>query len=154
MTRLSLFLLLAISIWSCTRGPGDTYIDLENRVWHFDSTAHFTFEVDTGNYDIFFYLRNTNEYGWSNIYFTHILEDTLGNQLDSTLSNHELFDLKTGRPFGKGQGDIFEHTIPLYTNYRFPGSGKYQLRVRHTMRADSLREILSVGAGIRKTEIR
>jgi gliding motility-associated lipoprotein GldH len=127
-------------------------VKFPNRVWNKDSSALFNFEITdiNTNYKFYFNLRNTILYPYQNIYLSYTLEDTLGNVYDSDLTNIFLFDSKTGKPFGDGMGDIFDHQYPVIDNYQFNNPGMYIFRIRQYMRMDSLPEIMSVGLRIEK----
>lgn len=122
--------------------------EFSNRIWHIDSIAEFQFEIpsDTQEYDISLNIRNTLSYSFQNLYIQYYLEDTLGQSLNSALTNYQLFDAKTGEPFGDGGvGDIYDHRFMLLENYRFPDKGIYRMKLQQYMRRDSLTEIVAVG---------
>ena len=79
---------------------------------------------------------------------TYILEGPEGERIDSTLANFQLFEPKTGRPLGDGLGDIFHQQLTVLPDYRFINKGEYRMRLRQTMRPDTLREVISVGINI------
>ena len=54
-------------------------------------------------------------------------------------------DAKTGKPQGKGLGDIYTHQFDLLKNYTFQKPGSYQIKLKQYMRQDPLPEINSVG---------
>lgn len=127
-------------------------IDLDNRVWLADSAVGFTFQIaDAASlYDIYYHFRNTISYPYQNLYISCSLENEEGKVLLTDLKNIELFDVKTGKPFGKGLGDIFSHEYEAITGYQFPDSGSFTLKLQQYMRRDTLPEILSVGVSIKK----
>ena len=128
-------------------------VKFPDRIWTKDTEAVFDFEINdiNTNYKFYFNLRNTILYPYQNIYLSYSLEDTLGNVYDSELTNINLFDSKTGKPFGSGMGDIFDHQYLVIDNYQFNNPGMYLFKIKQYMRMDSLPEIMSVGLRIEKS---
>lgn len=130
--------------------------EFSNRIWHVDSIPEFQFEIpsDTKEYNIYLNIRNTLSYPYQNIYIQYHLEDTLDQNLESELLNHQLFDAKSGAPFGEGGvGDIYDNRFILLENYRFPEEGAYRIRLQQYMRRDSLPEIIAVGIRVDESKI-
>ena len=125
-------------------------IKFSDRIWHKDTAASFRFDIMdiNTNYKFYFNLRNTILYPYQNIYLSYTLEDTLGNVYNSDLTNINLFNSKTGEPYGQGMGDIFDHQYLVIDNYQFNNPGIYIFRIKQYMRMDSLPEIMSVGLRI------
>lgn len=123
-------------------------LEFSSRIWHIDSIPEFQFNIpsDTQQYDVMLNIRNTLAYPFQNLYIQYYLEDTLGNNFKSGLTNFQLFDPKTGEPFGdSGVGDIYDHSFVLLENYNFPDEGTFRIRLQQYMRRDSLPEIIAVG---------
>lgn len=129
-------------------------IELNNKIWIADSSVSFQFQIKNPDkkYNLYYNLRNTVSYPFQNIYVNYTLEDTLGNQIATELVNKDLFHPKTGKPYGDGLGDIFDHQFPLLKNYQFDQAGVYRIKLEQFMRRDSLPEILSVGIKIEDAE--
>jgi gliding motility-associated lipoprotein GldH len=122
-------------------------IDIANKIWIADSLLSFQFDPKdiSKNYNLYFNIRNTAAYPFENIYVTYYLKDTLGNELKKKLINYNLFDPKTGKPFGSGLGDVFDHQFLILENYKFERPGPYVFQLQQYMRRDSLPEIMSAG---------
>jgi gliding motility-associated lipoprotein GldH len=156
MKRNGLPLLLGI-ILLIACDPGRVYennIDIPGRYWHQDSLAVFNFHVEDVSvpYNLYYNLRNTIDYPYQNLYITHYLEDSLGNRLDSALNNVVLFDPKTGEPVNGGLGDIYDHQVEVLSDFQFPQSGGYVMKLEQFMRLDSLPEIVSIGIRVEKVQ--
>jgi len=155
MNRILLFLIIGIFVYSgCNRNRiFERNVKFEDRIWNKDTAAVFNFEIADINADYAFYfnIRNTILYPYQNIYLSYSLEDTLGNIYDSDLANINLFDSKTGKPFGSGMGDIFDHQYLVIEDYQFNNPGMYSFKIRQYMRMDSLPEIMSVGLRIERS---
>lgn len=128
----------------------EDYNDLEEAFWHLDSIQTFSFQVDdtTKSYNLKATFRNASSYPFYNLYFQYTLTDTSGNVLRQQLKEVELFDSKTGEPYGSGLGDMFDHSFMLEEGYKFESAGQYSLSFEQYMRRDTLPFILSVGARV------
>ena len=156
MNRLILFLLVTGIIYGC--GSSSFYeqnYDLSKNYWVINDVPEFTFYVEdtSKRYNLDIVIRHSNQYRFQNLYITRILEDKRGRKIDSTLVNLGIFDEKTGRPLGSGLGDIFTISQPVLENFAFSKPDTFRLRVRQTMRPDTLREVVSVGLAIRVPEV-
>jgi len=128
--------------------------DFDQKVWTADSLPSFRFQIDEPGqaYNIYWNVRNTVAYPFRNLYLTYYLEDTLGQTIKTDLYEMNLFEARTGEPYGSGLGDIFSHQILALPNYKFDTAGMYQIRLQQYMRRDSLPEILSVGVRVEVAE--
>lgn len=150
-----IFLSLLLGLWACDNSRVyEENIEMENKTWVADSALNFEFQIDDPEqaYNLYYNLRNSASYPFQNIYVIYTLKDTLGHQLDSMLVNKNLFHPKTGKPYGSGLGDIFDHKFQLLQNYRFDKAGAYRLKLQQFMRRDSLPEILAVGVRVEKAD--
>nr|WKN36910.1 gliding motility lipoprotein GldH [Tunicatimonas sp. TK19036] len=129
-------------------------VNFEKKAWAVDSLPVFRFQIENPEqpYNIYWNVRNTVAYPYRNLYLTYYLEDTLGNTIVKDLQNMELFESRTGKPYGSGLGDIFTHQILAIPNYQFDTAGMYQIRLQQYMRRDTLPEILSIGVRIEEAE--
>lgn len=160
MIKPALLSLLTLSLCFTACDSGRVYeenTDLAEGSWHKDSvlTFPFTIEQDSLPYNIYYNLRNALAYPAYNIYLGIEIQDSTGQTLRSDLNNIELFDPKTGKPFGDGLGDIFDHQILVFEGYEFPYEGPYQIVIENKVREDMLIEeqlpyIMSVGIRIEK----
>ena len=128
----------------------EDYNDLEEAFWHLDSAQSFSFEIidTTRSYNLLATFRNASSYPFYNLYFQYTLEDSSGLILSQQLKEVELFDPKTGEPFGSGLGDLFDHSFAVEESYQFDSPGEYTLSFEQYMRRDTLPFILSVGARV------
>jgi gliding motility-associated lipoprotein GldH len=126
--------------------------DLDDGKWFIKTVPTFDFEIKDFNasYNIYYYVRNSRDYPYYNLYLTHYLTDTKGKKLSVVLDQVDLFDPKTGKPLGSGLGDIYDHKILVMKNYHFPANGKYKMQLKQYMRQDPLPNILSIGIAIEK----
>ena len=125
--------------------------DFNDRTWKVNESQDFEFRInDTGKkYNIYYNVRNSLDYPYSRIFVTYYLQDSTGKELRSKLNTQDLFDQKTGAPFGSsGLGDIYDHRFLLLDNYEFKFPGKYKLKLEQFTRQDTLKGIMAIGIRI------
>lgn len=126
--------------------------DLEDGKWYVNKPLEFKFSIDdtSARYTIYYNIRNSVSYPYYNLYIRRVLLDSAGNTLQSRLDQMILLDPKTGKPYGDGLGDLFDHRISMGRNYSFPHTGPYTIQLRQYMRQNPLPEIYSVGVTVEK----
>jgi len=126
--------------------------DIEDGKWFVKQAPSFTFMIEdtTRTYSIFYNIRNSLSYPYYNLYISRVLLDATGKKVESKLDELILLDPKTGKPFGDGLGDLFDHKIRVVKAFRFPRRGAYTVRLRQYMRQNPLPEIYSVGISVEK----
>ncbi len=126
--------------------------DFKNNAWSIDSTQSFTFEITdvSKSYDFYYLVRNATVYPFYNLYIKRSLTDSTGKAMSKSMDELILFDAKTGKPFGSGLGDIFDHKFKIksLSNYRFKQAGKYTFSIQQNMRQDPLVGVMSVGVSV------
>ena len=128
--------------------------DFQKRYWLANDTAKFEFEIHGASalYNVYYDLRNTLDYPYSRIFVNFVLSDSTGQVLSSKLVSNYLFDLKTGKPFGRsGLGDIYDHRFPLLNAYGLK-EGKYTVTLQQFMRVDTLAGVLAAGVRVELSE--
>jgi gliding motility-associated lipoprotein GldH len=148
-------LLFVLTGITCCR-PGSVYegkVDFSRRVWASGEVVEFDFTIadPSAPYDLYYTIRNTNEYPYQNIYLQYFLTDSSGLLLRKELNNVLLFNAVTGVPLGNGIGDIFVLQKKFLEQYNFEHAGVYRLRIDHYMRSDTLPEVASVGIVVKKS---
>lgn len=116
--------------------------------WRYDSTYVFPFEITdtTRSYHLYYLLRNTQNYTYSNLFLRYKLTGPDSSfRFDERLKENYLFDPVTGEPFGRGIADLYEHEFRLLKDFRFAKAGRYALHLRQYMRTDTLTEVQAVG---------
>ena len=149
-----LFLILLFSSCDSNRVYEDT-ANFEKAYWLADSIKTFEFNIPDNNqgYNIQLSARNGRDYPHHNIYVQYGILDSTMTRLDEELRNFQLFHPKSGYPYGKGSGNIYENEFDLLSSYEFPYSGKFFISVQQYMRYDSLPEIYSIGLRIETPEL-
>lgn len=150
----NLFLAAIILLfWACDDSRVyERNVDIDGKTWHQDSVRSFTFTVDNIEqaYNFYYNFRNTRAYPYRNLYVRYSLEDSTGTVLSSDLHNMNLFDPVTGKPYGDGLGDIFDHQILALRAVKFDSPGDYHFHIQQYMRMNTLPEIVSVGLRVEK----
>lgn len=147
--RFAVFFIMLLAFASCDADRVyEKNFQFDSRTWYVDSIPAFEFHIpaDSEKYNISMNIRNTLTYPFQNIYITYFLEDTTGQVLETDLVNYQLFDARSGEPYGEGGlGDIYDHRFSLLEDYHFTEAGAYRIRLQQYMRRDSLPEIIAVG---------
>ncbi len=145
MRNTLIIILFSLGLGSCLPGHNDysEYQELPVDGWPYNQSLTFT--PDQGdsiaNGTLSVALRHTNLYPYANLYLEVTYADTIGATHRDTL-NIKLAD-RYGRWLGKGVGTDFQIVDTVSTHHtRIKGS---DIKVRHVMRADTLREIDMVG---------
>lgn len=128
---LGVFLMVA----SCdSKRVYDSYKPLENNRWLQDDSISFEFQItDTiSKNKLYFNLRNSNEYLYSNLYVISQIVFPNGNKFVDTLQ-YEIAD-KNGKFLGVGMSEIKHSRLLFKENFMFPISGKYKVSVWQAMR--------------------
>lgn len=149
-------LLLTLTLWACN-DPNVVYkenADIDSGKWFVKNTPTFRFQITDAAqpYDIYYTLRNNLTYPYYNLYLTRYLTDERGKELESRLDELILMDPKTGKPRGKGLGDLYDNKVLMKRAYRFPKPGTYAFRLKQYMRQDPLPDIVSVGISVEKSQ--
>ena len=129
----------------------ETNHDFEDRTWKINEAQEFEFRIDDleKKYNLYYNVRNSLDYPYSRIFVTYHLQDSLGNDLHSKLDTQELFDQKTGVPFGTSSlGDIYDHRFLVINDYEFKLPGKYKLKLEQFTRQDTLKGVLAIGVRV------
>lgn len=121
--------------------------EFDSKNWYVDSVQTYRFTISDASkpYNVLINLRNSDSYPYYNLFLRYYLADSLGKELKSQQLELLLMDAKTGKPQGKGLGDIYTHQFSLLKNYTFQKRGSYQIKLKQYMRQDPLPEINSVG---------
>jgi gliding motility-associated lipoprotein GldH len=131
----------------------ETNSDFDNAMWLVGDTAKFEFAIEDAamTYNVILNLRNSLDFETARLFVNYSLRDSTAIPLRKRLVEQNLFDIRTGEPFGEsGLGNIYEHRIIVEPKIKFPTKGKYTAKISQMMRTDTLREILSVGIRVER----
>lgn len=155
MTKIKLIIPVLAMIFilaSCTNSNlVDTNDAVADNNWTYAQRAKATFEIKDINqsYQVYFKLRHTADYRYSNLFVVmHLKGDSLHQN-----TRYQFKLAKTdGEWLGKGSGDIFTSRFPLLKDYRFAKPGKYEISIEQNMRDNPLTGISDVGITIKNNE--
>lgn len=144
--------MLVVSLFSgCTTSSiVDTNVQIPDRKWTYRNHIATSFEIKDNSkaYNIYFKLRHTAEYRYSNIYIlVHFFDgkDKVTKRYQYKLAKND------GEWLGSGSGSIFNYTLPLRTQYHFPKNGKFKIEIEQNMRDNPLVEISDVGLTVNES---
>ena len=138
------FLLMATLFAGCTANVIDTNVEIPERKWTYRNHIYAPFEIKDNSkaYNLYFKLRHTADYKYSNIFvLVHFRE---GKNVVTKRYQYRLAK-NDGEWLGSGSGNIFSYTLPLQTNYHFPRNGKYTIEIEQNMRDNPLAEVSDLG---------
>ncbi|MFM7856092.1 MAG: gliding motility lipoprotein GldH [Flammeovirgaceae bacterium] len=133
----------------------ETNVEFPEKNWKIADEVAMDFEIKdtTKRYNVYFNVRNSIEYPYARLFVNYTLVNPKGVELEKKMVGNNLFDQKTGEPFGQsGIGDLFDHQFPLLKNYKFHQEGHYKIVFEQFMRKDTLEGVLAVGARVEVAE--
>ncbi|MCR9182317.1 MAG: gliding motility lipoprotein GldH [Flavobacteriaceae bacterium] len=158
MIRKAFFFLFAALLMSCQSNEiHSDFVTLPNH-WSLEQNLEFIIpEIDSlTNYNIFFTVRNTNEFKFSNLFLIAAIHFPNGKVVQDTL------EYQMANPDGTwlGTGNrVKENKLWYKENIRFFEEGNYRIKLRHAMRnnasimgVNKLEGITDVGIIIEKSQ--
>ncbi|MDZ7848074.1 MAG: gliding motility lipoprotein GldH [Owenweeksia sp.] len=145
-------LLIIALLTACGEKPVyEEYVSIPAKGWYKDSLIHFEVEItDTATpYRVMWYLRNNNDYAFSNIYLFRKVTSERGVEFADTAS----FPLADpyGKWLGKGVGELKTNTWPFKNSLLyFNREGIYRFSLQQAMRTNHLEGVEDVGLGVFK----
>ncbi len=146
-TLSSIFLLLLfVSVLGCdTTAITDISSNMPNNVWTYPNKVVAVADVKepTRRHDIYFKLRVTSEYRYSNIYVLLKMKNQAGKEVIRRYG----FKLAEadGQWLGRGSGNLYAYKLGLLTDYIFPEAGRYTLSIDPTLHDNPLQGVRDVG---------
>lgn len=146
--------LLSCFLFSC--GKGKVFSEYKSidadKGWKKEDKI--TFEVNIEDvasfYNAYVNVRHADAYPFRNLYVFLTTEYPDGRMEKDTLEC-VLADEKNHWK-GEGAGDLWDNSILLQSNMRFPAPGKYKFTYEHGMRIDPVPLILDMGLTIEKAQ--
>ena len=123
-------------------------VEFSDRAWKVTEEPRFNFIIpDTSRrYNLYYNVRNSLDYPYARIFVTYHLYDSNGSELAKKLLFNDLFDQKTGRPFGdSGLGDLYDHRFTILEKRKLNYKGKYSIKLDQLNRQDTLKGVVAVG---------
>ncbi|KQS32725.1 gliding motility lipoprotein GldH [Dyadobacter sp. Leaf189] len=150
-------LILCLALVACDENVVyKAHEDIDDGLWYIKNRPTFKVEITdtTQTYNLYYLLRNTLQYPYYNLYMTRNFVGPDQKVISNTLEEVYLSNEVTGKPYGHGLGDLFDHKIPFLKNYRFPRSGTYTITLSQSMRQNPLPFVMSVGVSVEKVPVK
>ncbi len=152
ITRYWLFLMIIGVIQACT--DTQTLVDdnfvLPGRNWSYVEKVQIPVNIENADirYNLYFNLRHTSDYKYSNIF---ILIHFISPEGKRTTERREFkLALPDGQWLGSGSGNLYSYQIPFKRNYKFPVEGKYMIELEQNMRDNPLEYVTDAGIRIER----
>ncbi len=136
MNRLYYLIIVLLTLISCDHNTVfDQYNSVNKLGWHKDSVQVFSLPVmDTlKSHHIYFNLRNTNLYPYSNLFLISTLDYPNGKKQIDTLEYQ--MAMPNGEWLGVG-GSVKENKLWFQESFKFKEKGNYQISVSQAMRSN------------------
>jgi gliding motility-associated lipoprotein GldH len=147
-------MLLNLGLWSgCkTDNIADVNVSMPKHRWSYINKIITVVDIKdhTKTYDLFFKLRHTAAYRYSNIYILFQMKEP-GKTRTTRRYEYKLASAN-GKWLGAGSGDLYSSILPLLTNYKFPEPGKYTIVIEQSMLDNPLHHISDAGFMLRMRE--
>lgn len=148
--KILLFLgLFGIAAAGCdTNNLVDVNAGMPKRNWTYVNKIQADVDVKdiSKAYTVYFKLRHTAEYRYSNIFVLLRIKDphqkTVTRRFEFKLAQAD------GQWLGSGSGNLYTYKLALLENYRFPEVGKYAFEIEQNMRDNPLKEVSDVGLAV------
>lgn len=117
---------------------------MPSRNWSYANKVKATVEISDSNkaYNIYFKLRHTADYRYSNIF---VLLNVKAAQKKRSRRYEFRLAQADGQWNGSGSGNLYTYDFPLLTRFKFPAPGKYELELEQNMRDNPLKEVSDAG---------
>lgn len=144
-----LFILFALLLNSCTNNTLiDVNVEVPENSWMYAKSVKATVEIKDPKlaYSVFFKIRNTADYRYSNIYV--IMRIKNGNKFLKDGRSQFQLAKADGQWVGKGSGDLYSNNFLLLKKFKFPKAGKYTIEVEQNMRDNPLVGVSDIGIAV------
>ncbi|WP_395802921.1 gliding motility lipoprotein GldH [Daejeonella sp.] len=150
----SFLILFSIILFSCqdTQTVVDTNIELNKRNWSYAQKVKIPVKIDSANipYNLYFNLRHTADYKYSNIFILIHLTSPNGKKI--TERKEFQLALADGEWLGSGSGNKYSYQIKFKENYKFPKAGTYIFELEQNMRDNPLNHVSDAGIRVEKAQ--
>ena len=144
---------IVLVLQSCTDNHLiDTNTSVQENSWAYAKSIKEKIEIKdiTKSYQIYFKLRHTTAYRYSNLY---VIMHLRGTGINKHIRYQFKLARQDGRWIGKGSGDIYSNVFPLLSDFHFEKAGSYEVEIEQNMRDNPLVGISDVGVLVREKEV-
>ncbi|MDQ7949795.1 MAG: gliding motility lipoprotein GldH [Pedobacter sp.] len=138
----------AVFLQGCTSNHvADINMSVPDNNWAYAKSLKTAIDIKDNQtaYKVYFKLRHTLDYRYSNLY---ILMRLKGAGLNKQTRYQFKLANANGEWRGHGSGDIYTYTFPLLTDLHFDRPGKYEIEIEQNMRDNPLVGISDVGVTV------
>lgn len=152
--KTSFLVLLLLALFSCqdTVTVVDTNVELKKRNWSYTEKIKVPVKIESADipYNLYFNLRHTADYKYSNIFvLIHIIDP---NGKKTTERKEFKLALADGEWLGSGSGNKYSLQLQFKSNYKFPKTGTYVFELEQNMRDNPLNYISDAGIRVEKAQ--
>ena len=124
--------------------------DFKDYAWRVSEKPAFPFVItDTAaRYTVYLNVRTTASYPFYNIFVKLALTGPDKQLISRRLHELNVRDQSTGRPLGRGTGDIFDYQVAALRGVRFARAGTYRAELEQYMRLGVLPDVMAVGVRV------
>lgn len=149
MPRRFLVVILVITFMSCDSGSVYSSFKSIKDGWKEGEEVSFIFKAPDSikQYDLFVYVRNDENYDFSNLFLIVNMNFPNGDQVVDTLQ----YDMAApdGTWLGEGFTSLKESKLWYKEKIRFPLNGEYNIQIQHAMRINGMVEGIKALEGIK-----
>jgi gliding motility-associated lipoprotein GldH len=130
----------------------DDFHTIPHARWDKDTVQTFSFDIlrRRQNHNVYFNVRNDQNYGFSNLWlFVTLNTPTKESKCDTI---QLVLAESNGKWLGKGFSGTYTNRLIYMRNVFFPEPGKYSVRIQHGMRPDILEGISAIGIRVEKVD--
>jgi len=151
MNKLQLIILLIVGLAATgcqTNNLVDINSEMPKRNWSYVNVVKATADIQdiSKPYRVYFKLRHTADYRYSNIFILLHIKDP-HNKVQTKRYEYRLARAD-GQWLGSGSGNLFTYKLDLLSDYHFAEKGKYEFKIEQNMRDNPLKEISDAGLTI------
>jgi gliding motility-associated lipoprotein GldH len=128
----------------------DKNTEIDNHNWAYVNPVKYDVNITNADipYNLYFNLRVTADYKYSNIF---VLMHQTGPDKKQLVTRYE-FKLANndGEWLGNGSGNLYSYQMMYKSEYKFPAKGVYHFAIEQNMRDNPLHEVSDVGLRVEK----
>lgn len=152
--KLSFCILCFLILTSCQDSLTvvDTNVELNKRNWSYAEKVKIPVKIESAEiaYNVYFNLRHTAEYKYSNIFILVHLVDPNGKK--TTERKEFKLALADGEWLGSGSGNTYSYQHQFKSNFKFPKAGTYVFELEQNMRDNPLSHVSDAGIRVEKAQ--
>lgn len=128
----------------------DQNLEIPENNWLYSKSVKAAFEVNdpSKTYNVFFKIRNTNDYRYANLYLIFRIK---GPSYSKSVRHQFQLASPDGTWLGKGSADVYINLFPLLKQFTFPQKGSYEIEIEQNMRDNPLIGVSDIGIQVEES---